>query len=66
MKISDWFIPKYLHSNPDVRLKFVKNSNDASLLEQMSEKDENAKVREAAANRARILQNQTPEQRSGV
>jgi hypothetical protein len=55
MKISDWFIPKYLHSNPDVRLKFVNNSNDAHLLRQMSEKDKDVKVREAAAERVKKL-----------
>jgi len=66
MKISAWFIPKYLHSNSDVRLKFAERTNDASLLEQMSEKDKDARVHEAAANRARTLQKKPPEQRPGA
>lgn len=56
MKLSDFFLPKYLHSNPDVRLKFVENSEDAHLLKQMSEKDKNNQVRKAAAKRAKRLE----------
>jgi hypothetical protein len=55
MKFRDLFVAKYLHSDPEVRLKFVMNSNDAKLLRQMSEKDEDEKVRRAAAERADTL-----------
>lgn len=55
MKFSDFFVPKYVHSNPNVRLKFVSKSKDIGLLEQMSEKDENENVRKSAAERARML-----------
>ena len=43
MKFRDLFVAKYLNSDPEVRLKFVMNSNDAKLLRQMSEKDDDEK-----------------------
>ncbi len=55
MKFKDLFVPRYIHSDPQVRLNFVKNSNDAKLLKQMSEKDQDAQVRSAAAERAEML-----------
>ena len=55
MKFRDLFVAKYLHSDPEVRLKFVMNSSDAKLLRQMSEKDDDEKVRRAAAERADSL-----------
>ncbi|MCG6930934.1 MAG: hypothetical protein LJE64_10310 [Desulfofustis sp.] len=55
MKFKDLFVPRYIHSDPQVRLNFVKNSNDAKLLKQMSEKDQDAQVRGAAAERAEML-----------
>ncbi|MCK5099520.1 MAG: hypothetical protein KAR45_15540 [Desulfobacteraceae bacterium] len=55
MKFADFFLPKYLHSNPDVRLKLVAKTKDINLLEQMSEKDKDTAVREAAAERAQVL-----------
>jgi len=55
MSLRDLFLPRYLHSNPAVRLKFVNKSDDAHLLEQMSEKDADEAVRRAAADRAKKL-----------
>lgn len=55
MKFSDFFVPKYIHSDPGVRLKFVAKSTDTKLLEQMAEKDKDAEVRRAAAERAQSL-----------
>jgi len=55
MKFSDLFIPKYIHSDPNVRLKFVSKSKDVSLLEQMAVKDGDEEVRQAAAVRAQML-----------
>ena len=55
MKFKDLFVPRCLHSDPNVRLNFVKNSNDAKLLRQMSEKDDDENVRKAAAERAEEL-----------
>lgn len=59
MKFSDLFVPKYIHSDPNVRMKFVNKTTDVYLLEQMSEKDGDAKVRKAAAERARTLSQNT-------
>jgi hypothetical protein len=56
MNFKDLFVPRYLHSNPDVRLKFVENSADVHLLKQMTEKDPAAVVREAAVARVERLQ----------
>ena len=55
MKFSDLFVPKYLHSNPDVRLKLIAKTGDINLLEQMAQKDKDANVRTSAAERAQIL-----------
>lgn len=55
VKFKDLFVPRYLHSDPEVRLNFVMNSNDAKLLAQMAEKDGDEKVRKAAAERADTL-----------
>ena len=60
MKISDWFVPRYLHSDPSVRLKFVNRTDDVKLLKQMSEKDNDLNVRKAAEDRARILRGEGP------
>jgi hypothetical protein len=56
MKLKDIFVPRYLHSDPNVRLKFVQKSQDAKLLQQMSEKDTDVTVRKTAAERAQKLQ----------
>ena len=55
MKFRDLFVARYLHSDPEVRMKFVTNSNDAKLLRQMSEQDKDEKVRRAAMERADAL-----------
>lgn len=52
MKFKDLFVPRYLHSDPEVRLNFVRNSKDAKLLQQMAVKDGDEKVRKAAEERA--------------
>ena len=48
MKLSDLFVPKWQHSNPEVRKKALEKMTDASLLAQISEKDEDTGVREKA------------------
>jgi len=55
MRFSDFFVPKYLHSNPKVRIKFVSNTTDVNLLEQMIEKDEDDSVVMAARDRLQAL-----------
>lgn len=59
MKFRDLFVPKYLHSDPDVRIKFVNKLDDKNLIKQMSEKDENQGVRAAALDRLQSLQKRT-------
>ena len=55
MKFSDLFVPKYLHSNPDVRLKLIAKTKDINLVEQMAQKDADANVRKSATERAQTL-----------
>jgi hypothetical protein len=55
MGFSDLFVPKYLHSNPKVRITFVNKCKDRHLLEQMTEKDEDENVVQAAKNRIQVL-----------
>ncbi|MCP4023563.1 MAG: hypothetical protein GY729_17085 [Desulfobacteraceae bacterium] len=55
MKFSDLFVPKYLHSNPDVRLKFVESTDDWKLLEQIANNDQDNDVKKSAAERAQVI-----------
>ncbi len=55
MKFSDLFVPKYIHSDPSVRLKFIAKSTDTKLLTQMATNDKDQKVRRAATERAHSL-----------
>jgi len=51
MKFSDFFVPRWQHSNPEVRKAAIARIDDAKLLLQISEKDEDAAVRELASQR---------------
>jgi hypothetical protein len=51
MKLQDLFLPRYQHSNPEVRIKAVSKLKDANLLKQISEKDQTESVRRAALER---------------
>ncbi len=51
MKFSDLFVPKYMHSNPEVRTRAVDRITDVKLLAQMAEQDEDERVRMAAQQR---------------
>ena len=55
MKFSDFFVPKYLHSNPKVRIQFVNKTRDLKLLEQMAEQDEDQDVVHAVRERIQAL-----------
>ena len=55
MKFSDFFVPKYVHSNPQVRIKFVNKTTDLHLLEQMVQRDEDGEVVQAARDRIQAL-----------
>lgn len=56
MKFKDLFVPKYLHSDPHVRIKFIHANDDRHLIRQMSEKDEDQSVRSAAIERLQALE----------
>ena len=55
MRFSDFFVPKYLHSNPKVRIKFINTTKDVKLLEQIVDKDEDDSVVLAARKRLESL-----------
>jgi hypothetical protein len=48
MKFKDLFIPRWQHSNPEVRRKAVGRLRDTSLLKQIAEMDDHQMVRDAA------------------
>lgn len=55
MKFQDFFVPRWQHSNPDVRQKAVLRLNDPSLLRQIVDKDDDEMVRLAAKERLAVL-----------
>lgn len=55
MKFQDLFVPRWRHSDPEVRKGTVEKMTDAGLLAQIAEKDEHPMVREAAASRVEML-----------
>ena len=48
MRFRDLFVPRWQHSNPEVRKRAVSRLSDASLLRQISELDDHQMVRDAA------------------
>ncbi|NNF47313.1 MAG: hypothetical protein HKN69_11125 [Desulfofustis sp.] len=55
MSLKDWIVPRYLHSNPKVRMKFVENSSDARILKEVSENDSDDSIRKAATARIETI-----------
>ena len=55
MSFSDFFVPKYLHSNPKVRIKFVNRTKNVQLLEKIVENDQDNDVVKAAQSRIQAL-----------
>lgn len=51
MKFQDFFVPRWQHSNPDVRQNAVMRLSDHTLLRQIIEKDDDEMVRLAAQER---------------
>ncbi len=51
MKLRDIFLPKYMHSDPKVRLEAVKKLNRIDLLAKIIKRDSSHDVRKAAARR---------------
>ena len=44
MKFADFFVPKYVHSNSQVRIKFIDKTTDVTLLKSIVEKDQDGEV----------------------
>lgn len=55
MSLKDWIVPKYLHSNPKVRMKFVESSKDNRILKEVSENDSDDSIRKAAIARIETI-----------
>ncbi len=55
MSFSDFFVPKYLHSNPKVRIKFVNRTKNVQLLGKIVENDQDNSVVRAAQTRIQAL-----------
>jgi len=55
MKFQDFFVPRWQHSNSDVRQKAAMRLNDQTLLRQIIEKDDDEMVRLAAQERLATL-----------
>lgn len=51
MKFQDFFVPRWQHSNPDVRQKAIMRLSDQSLLRQIIDRDDDEMVRLAAQER---------------
>jgi hypothetical protein len=55
MKFRDLFLPKLAHSDPKVRLKAVAEEENVEVLKKVSQKDDDARVRELAHARLKEL-----------
>jgi hypothetical protein len=55
MKFQDFFVPRWQHSNPDVRQKAVSRLNDSSLLRQIIDGEDDEMVRMTAKERLAAL-----------
>ncbi len=51
MKFQDFFVPRWQHSNPDVRQNAIMRLSDPSLLRQIIDRDDDEMVRLAAQER---------------
>jgi hypothetical protein len=58
MKFRDLFVPRWQHSNPEVRRSAVRRLKDISLLNQISETDDHQMVRDAALEQLEALSDQ--------
>ena len=56
MKFSDFFVPRWQNSNPEIRKQAVGRIKDIRLLEQIAEKDTDPGVSQAALIRLEGLQ----------
>jgi hypothetical protein len=51
MKLRDLFVPRWDHSNPEVRIKAIARVENLDVLRHISERDDDPEVREAASDR---------------
>lgn len=51
MKLRDLFVPRWDHSNPEVRKKAIARVENLDVLRHISERDDDPGVREAASDR---------------
>jgi uncharacterized DUF497 family protein len=58
MRFQDLFVPKYQHSNPEVRIKAIGRLKDVRLLKQIVDLDKHQMVRDAAAEQLAQLTSQ--------
>jgi hypothetical protein len=58
MKFKDFFVPRWQHSNPQVRINTVKKILDPKLLRHIAEMDEDSMVRETALSHLKVLEDQ--------
>ena len=56
MKFRDLFLPKIAHSNPDVRIKAIKDEEDVELLKKVTNNDSDPHVVKAAQSRIQALE----------
>lgn len=55
MKFRDFFVPKYVHSDPKVRIKFISKTTDTILLKSIMENDQDDEVIQKASDRLKTL-----------
>jgi hypothetical protein len=55
MRFQDFFVPRWQHSNPDVRQKAVLRLSDPSLLRQIIDREDDELVRQTAKERMAAL-----------
>ena len=55
MKLRDLFVPKYVHSDPKVRINFINKTDDKVLLKAIMEKDQDEAVVQVARERLHTL-----------
>ena len=58
MRFQDLFVPRWQHSNPDIRVKAISRLADARLLKQIIDQDDHQMVRDAAAEQLAQITNQ--------
>jgi len=59
MKFQDIFVPRWQHSNPDVRQRAVLRLSDSSLLRQIIDNDDDEMVRLTAKERLAELDSES-------